>query len=40
MPPSPDEGDMTRFFQQLRPEEAIARGLPPDSRKGILRVEI
>jgi hypothetical protein len=35
--PSPN---MTEFFQLLRPEEAIQRGLPAGSQKGILRIAL
>jgi hypothetical protein len=35
--PSPN---MTDFFQFLRPEEAVKRGLSAGSRKGILRVSL
>lgn len=31
---------MAEFFQTLRPEEAIRLGVPPDHRRGILRVDL
>lgn len=35
-PPSP----MGAFFQRMRPEEAIVRGVQPDACRGILRVSL
>jgi len=32
--------NMVDFFQLLRPEEAVQRGLPVGSRKGILRIAL
>ena len=39
-PPVPVGMDFARFFQRLKPEDAIARGLPPDFERGILRVAL
>jgi hypothetical protein len=36
--PCPAGIDMALFFQHLKPAEAIARGLPSDVRRGILRI--
>lgn len=38
-PPTPDP-DMAKFFQHLRPEEALVRRLPADTTRGILRVAL
>lgn len=38
--PVPADFDMARFFQHLRPEEAIVRQLPADTMRGILKVEL
>ena len=32
--------NMTDFFQLLRPQEAVERGLPAGTRKGILRIKL
>lgn len=37
-PMPPGMKDLREFFQYLRPEDAIRRGLPVGSKKGILRV--
>lgn len=39
LPPGVTE-DMRDFFQRLRPEDAIKRGLSPDTKKGILKLSI
>jgi hypothetical protein len=39
-PPVPPQLDMAAFFQRLKPEEAIVRKLPLDSKRGILRVAL
>lgn len=31
--------DLREFFEYVRPEEAIERGMAPDSRKGLLRLK-
>jgi hypothetical protein len=37
-PPVPLHADMAGFFQRLRPEEAIVRKVPADTKRGILKV--
>lgn len=36
----PPPHGMVDFFQSLRPEEAIRRSVPPDTRRGILEVAL
>jgi hypothetical protein len=36
----PGAEDLIEYFQQLRPEDALRLGVPPGTRKGILRVSI
>jgi hypothetical protein len=38
LPPGAD--DMKEYFQLLRPEDALRRGLPAGSRKGILQLSL
>jgi len=39
-PPVPAGLDMARFFQGLKPEEALLRGLPTSVKRGILKVTL
>jgi hypothetical protein len=36
----PPPHGMVEFFQSLRPEEAIGRSVPPDTRRGILELAL
>jgi hypothetical protein len=39
-PPVPPAADMADFFQHMRVEEALVRGVLPGTKRGILRVNL